>query len=106
MNHCNECKKYYWNKHHECPPLYEYLDKYQMGDNWKDAYKVRAYDAEEAATTAAENMDSGNGEGATNRTITVRKLGEETESTFSITFDYSVDYHAREVLSEQPAAGE
>lgn len=100
MDYCTECKKHYWNKRHECPPLYEFLDKYEMGDDWKDAHKVRAFDAEDAAIAAADEMDSGNGEGATNRTITVRKLGEETETTFSITFDYSVDYYAREITNQ------
>jgi len=74
------------------------IDPDYTGDDWYDAYPVCAFDHEDAARDAANEMDSSQGEGANEREIHVRPVDDPSDMRrFNITFDYSVDYFASEV---------
>lgn len=102
MSYCKTCGKHIWNDYHKCPPAFEVLDVDYTGDDWGDAYTVYDSDHEEAARAAAEEMDNGS-DGPSERTVIVREKGKTEVKQFSITFDYSVDYYARELPAQNSA---
>jgi len=95
MSYCTKCGDYMiFPERHSCSPKWEVLDADEGGE--KDWTIVHAIDAEDAATKFAERRDDCNGEGPRERTVVVREPGSTEEKEFEITFDYSVDYYARE----------
>jgi hypothetical protein len=102
MKRCEKCKAWVYEGNttlmgnpHKCAPEYEVINEWDKGD-WDEAIIVHAYDYDDAATKAAEDFDSSCGEGASERILDVRKVGEPEIKRFNISFDYSVDYHANE----------
>lgn len=104
IERCRKCDKMLFGlekTHHICPPEFEVIEEDSFdGDNtdWeKTACKIYAYDHEDAAKECADELDSGSGEGASDRTFYVRDKKTLTIKKFSISHDYSVNYYAHEV---------
>jgi hypothetical protein len=99
---CDTCGRYmlYPDTHH-CPPQWQ-IWKDDNGDasGPEDAkYSTTAYGHDEggAAETAAEYFDGRYGEGPHSHVVFVRKAGTtDTAKRFDVTFEYSVDYSAKE----------
>jgi hypothetical protein len=98
MSYCKTCGKYMlYPERHTCPPEWEVRDADDCDDS--DWETVREFDEEDAATKYAEDCDDNGGEGPHERTVLVRKPGASEVKRFAITFDYSVDYSARETAA-------
>jgi len=93
---CKTCGAHFVTVAHRCPPLFLALDPECSGFDWSDAYHVYAYDAESAARKAAKKMDDSWGDGGHERDILIKDTNGKT-TKWTITFDYSVDYYAKEM---------
>jgi hypothetical protein len=92
--YCSECGAYALTlAYHRCPPAWQVRDADDCDDD--DIVTIKAHEADEAAEKYAKQSDSDGGEGPNERTVLVRKAGEEWQR-FKITFDYSIDYYANE----------
>lgn len=96
MSDCQDCGNYMFS-FHRCPPEWEARDADDCDD--EDWEIVREHDAEDAARKYAEDSDDNGGEGPHERNVLVRKKGSTDVTRFEITFDYSVDYYAKEVTA-------
>lgn len=65
-----------------------------LGAHWTP---VCAGDENSAATLYAVRLDARIAQGPHARTVLVRKPGENAAARYSVTFEYSIDYSAREV---------
>lgn len=99
---CKTCGEHFVTIARRCPPLFLALDPECSGDldcsspDWSEAYHIYAYDAESAARKAAKKMDDSWGEGGHERDILIKDTNGKT-TKWAITFDYSVDYYAKEM---------
>ncbi|MDR5800604.1 hypothetical protein [Caballeronia sp. LZ001] len=94
MSYCPICDGFLSSFGHTCPPLWEVCDAEDCDD--QDWQTIREIDAEEAAREYAGKADSDSGGGPHERTVLVRAPGSTDVKRFFITFDYSIDYYARE----------
>ncbi|WP_186275819.1 hypothetical protein [Burkholderia gladioli] len=95
MSDCPKCGHWIGMFVHACPPAWEVRDADDCDD--QDWTSVCAHDEDAAATFYADQLDSRMGEGPHARTVLVRKPGENAAARYSVTFEYSIDYSAREV---------
>lgn len=95
FHNCEICGAYAVTESHRCPPIFLCIDLENEREDWDDAWKIHAYEADRAAEKAAEKMDD-DGDGPSEREISV-KDPEGNITKWSISFDYSVDYSATKV---------
>lgn len=102
---CSICGHYDFSKSHRCPPCFEVLCPEYDGDDWEEASKVYARDAEAAAERwAAEHDWQGDYdivEGSPVFVLVRKRWQEGGEAGFVVSGEMQPTYNAESCTKEQ-----